>query len=237
MRALIYIVASVLFIIFLFLTSVVYRFHHHVKSDNKEIIRGPFKVIELNSFLTPAECDEIIEIARESGNMKVAETLDTGNDTLSSYSPDKRSSKTVFLPDSSSPIIEKIAEYFADWTGLPIENQEQIQVASYDAEGKFDDHYDACDSSPEVCERFNRGSGHRVATMLIYLNDDYEGGHTVFGKVDPVIDIRPRIGKAILFEDSLDEEIILESMHRGEQVSKGNKWICTKWVHSKKWNG
>lgn len=251
MIALIIVVTIALLLIVLMLSVFVYRFHSHgQKTENFTLDHNfqnrisnstvnesqGFKIVEFRNFLSPDECRLIIEIAKSSGNMKAAETLDSNNNTLSSYSPEKRTSKTVFLPDSTSLLIDEISRITAHLTDLPVENQEHIQVASYEVGGKFDEHYDACDSTPDVCERFNRGSGQRVATLLIYLNDDFDGGRTVFSKLQPNVAIEPEIGKAILFYDTINENLIKESMHKGEPVLSGQKWICTKWVHSKKWN-
>jgi prolyl 4-hydroxylase len=62
------------------------------------------------------------------------------------------------------------------------------------------------------------------------LNDDFEGGETSF--VDIGVSVRPEKGKGILFW-TLDAngKIIPQAKHGGEKVRRGNKWICTKWVH------
>lgn len=57
-------------------------------------------------------------------------------------------------------------------------------------------------------------------TVLIYLNDDFEGGHTIFYNEKMAIthDIEPKIGKCIIFD--------MDLFHEGLIVTKGQKiWI------------
>ena len=205
-------------------------------SNVSTTVSDSYTILEFRNFLSPRECRELIDLAMEGEGLKDAQTLDTGDESLSSYNPSSRTSKTRFIPDRESQIIEAIADAAARLTGQPKSHQEQLQVAFYNPGGKFDEHYDACNESKDVCHRFNRGSGNRLATFLIYLNDEFMGGETVFTKLTPNVVIRPEIGKAILFYDSVSGNDVIEaSMHRGNPVINGEKWICTKWVHAQPW--
>jgi len=52
-------------------------------------------------------------------------------------------------------------------------------------------------------------------TLVLYLNDDFEGGETGFP--EPKIAVRPRPGHAVLFEHSL--------LHEGSPVLAGTKYV------------
>jgi hypothetical protein len=57
-------------------------------------------------------------------------------------------------------------------------------------------------------------------TLLIYLNDNFEGGNTVFfdNNFKEMIQIKPERGKALLFDISL--------WHKGQELLEGEKyWI------------
>jgi prolyl 4-hydroxylase len=75
----------------------------------------------------------------------------------------------------------------------------------------------------------NGKEGPRYYTLLIYLNDDFEGGETVFPKINKFV--KPKKGKAVLFQ-SVDHRgvIIDEAFHGGNPVSAGQKWIANKWI-------
>ena len=215
------------------------RFSSHRLSDARSIVgSGDYKIVEFPNFFSKIECEKIISLAKLRGGMKSAETLDASNVSLSSYNPNSRTSKTRFIGDEEDALILEVSNVVAELTEQPLENQEMMQVAMYQRDGKFDEHYDACDSTPEVCAKFNRGSSNRLATLLVYLNDDFGGGQTTFTRLTPPITINPVAGKAIMFYDTaLDTgEIIKESMHKAEKVTSGEKWICTKWVHTLPWS-
>jgi prolyl 4-hydroxylase len=108
------------------------------------------------------------------------------------------------------------------YTGLPLNHQEKAQIVCYDIGGKFNSHYDA---------QYNSGAAKRKYTCLVYLNDDFEGGETVFDKLG--ITIKPECGKMVVFKNLDNHDKILEtSIHCAKEVRNNNKWICTKWVHS-----
>ena len=72
-------------------------------------------------------------------------------------------------------------------------------------------------------------------TMIIYLNDDYQGGETMFPKMG--FQVVPKAGKAVVFWSTTEgDEVIRESFHGGNPVVGGEKWICNKWLHPMKYN-
>lgn len=59
-----------------------------------------------------------------------------------------------------------------------------------------------------------------MMTMLIYLNDDYEGGRTIFyPECGPEIEVHPKTGKAAVFDTNLT--------HIGEKIQAGRKWVIS----------
>lgn len=66
----------------------------------------------------------------------------------------------------------------------------------------------------------------RTATMIMYLNDDFEGGNTCFQHLD--LRIKPRRGSALVFNYS-PEQLLL---HRGEAVIAGTKYILNAFVRN-----
>lgn len=207
----------------------------HRSSSLQESMEGgrvptPYRVQEIENLLTPQECEEIMAFAKKKG-MSESDVLSYGSATGVEVDTKSRRSKTAWLSDTEHPLVMKLAQKTEALTGLPRNTQEQLQVAYYEPGGKFNDHYDACnEKSKEYCDKINHYAGQRRATLLIYLNDTFEGGETVFPKIGKII--QPKQGKGILFWNTTDtEEIIPESMHRGNPVKNGEKWICTKWSH------
>ena len=132
---------------------------------------------------------------------------------------------------------------------LKLKGSEPMQIVRYGKNEKYTSHFDN-----------KAGSFRRVATFMCYLSDQCEGGCTNFPKAEPLflepsfdehgafkpfgrkkktvaseqhgVQIHPKLGRAILFF-SISEEPFREnplSLHEGQTVRKGEKFICTKWL-------
>ena len=71
------------------------------------------------------------------------------------------------------------------------------QVGRYMPDQFYRAHYDAFDLSTPDGKRFSQNGGQRVGTVLVYLNDVAEGGHTSFAKLG--LSVQPVKGDAIVF--------------------------------------
>jgi hypothetical protein len=71
--------------------------------------------------------------------------------------------------------------------------------------------------------------GQRAMTVLIYLNDDYEGGETAF----PVLGrgFKGRKGDALVFWNLMpDGAPDYRTAHIGRAPTRGEKWLFSQWV-------
>lgn len=69
---------------------------------------------------------------------------------------------------------------------------------------------------PHGDQSYPGGPGERsLLTLMIYLNDDFEGGQTAFLELDKVIE--PRRGRALLFQHMV--------LHEGRAVTRGIKYV------------
>ena len=193
---------------------------------------GDYEILEIYDIFTKEECAKMIEFANLNG-LEVSE-ISSYNKNKSKLDTTVRISEQAWVEDSYDPLVQKFADFAAELTGKPVENQEATQVAKYDVGGKFIEHYDACvPDGTSYCNDLDRLSGDRLATLLVYLNDDFEGGKTEFTKLG--FSVTPEAGKGILFWNTDANDIILdESEHKGAEILKGTKWISTKWVHHRK---
>lgn len=183
---------------------------------------------EISNFLSREECAEIREIAKEQGLHK-SEIYGANADSVDNSS---RKSYTAWLPTTTAAVVQKITTLTSQLTGYPEENQEDLQVVQYPEGGFFKPHYDCCEGGPDECSRMNALGGPRRVTLIIYLNDDYEGGETSFPNIKQTI--VPATGKAVAFWSTDENDgVITQSFHGGNPVKNGEKWICNKWVHPK----
>jgi len=69
----------------------------------------------------------------------------------------------------------------------------------------------------------------RVLTALTYLNDDYEGGETLFVKTG--LQVRGRKGDTLVFRDiGRDGNFDPLSEHAGMPVTGGTKYLASRWI-------
>jgi prolyl 4-hydroxylase len=191
-----------------------------------------YTLLEIIDFLTPDECRAIQDMSLAQG-MKPSTVVNADfADQDFEHCQENRTSHTAWISNlSAHPVINKINRRTAQLSGYPASHQEELQVVRYETGGKFDMHYDAFDISCALhLQQINRGAKQRKFTLLMYLNDDYENGITEF--VNMQLEIRPQMGKAIFFSNTdADDNILFLSAHCGHPVTKGEKWICTKWIH------
>jgi len=68
--------------------------------------------------------------------------------------------------------------------------------------------------------------------MLLYLSDEFEGGATSFPRYG--VTVRPRAGDAVAFSNTLpDGSVDQRSLHAGEPVTRGVKWLATRWIRAR----
>ena len=150
---------------------------------------------------------------------------------LTGYSDNQKTNldyrKTNWIP-LSYPIIQNTTQAIKDLYQSSLQNKykqtiksiESPQFLYYNEGGKYDVHNDSEDfvngKLTRVCER--------DITILIYLNEDYEGGELEFP--DWGITFKPKTGTILAFPS------YIEFSHRVLPVTKGNRynlvsWICT----------
>ncbi|RVW82547.1 Prolyl 4-hydroxylase 1 [Vitis vinifera] len=138
------------------------------------------------------------------------------------------------LSNSLCLFLQAIEKRISVYSQVPVENGELIQSQFYKP------HHDYFSDS------FNlKRGGQRVATMLIYLSDNVEGGETYFpmagsgfcrcgGKSVRGLSVAPVKGNAVLFWSmGLDGQSDPNSIHGGCEVLAGEKWSATKWMRQR----
>ena len=74
----------------------------------------------------------------------------------------------------------------------------------------------------------------RFLTALVYLNDDYRGGETVFPKAG--VTVKGRKGDALLFRSALpDGRPDMMSEHASLPVTSGTKYLASRWIRERRW--
>jgi predicted 2-oxoglutarate/Fe(II)-dependent dioxygenase YbiX len=113
---------------------------------------------------------------------------------------------------AAAQVVKAIDEYLQAHDLVRQLNLERspLGILNYGVGGRYTTHRDSGPAHPE-----------RVLSLLLYLNDDFEGGTTCFPSRD--LEVRPVPGMGVLFDSSL--------AHSGEPVLRGRKFAMVAWLH------
>lgn len=193
-------------------------------------VREAPRISVFENFLTPETCDWLI--ARSLGRVQRARVYDplTGNVTVE----DNRTNGAANfdITDWDLPIVF-LRTRIAQAVNLPAHCLEHPMVLHYDPGQEFEPHYDFLDPDMIPLRREIAVKGQRVATFLVYLNEDYEGAETEFLKLG--IQHKGRKGDGLLFwnVDPQGEPDRL-TMHAGRTPISGEKWLLSQWIREEK---
>ena len=181
------------------------------------------------NLLNPAECDALMDAARPRLSRSLTVDTQTGGEELH---PD-RTSQGMFFTRSENAVVQRVEARIARLLGWPVKNGEGLQVLRYPPGAQYRPHYDYFDpAEPGTAAILKRG-GQRVATLIIYLNAPEAGGATVFPDID--LQVAPVRGNAVFFSYA-QAHPASATLHGGEPVSAGEKWIATKWLREREFS-
>ena len=182
-----------------------------------DILLDSVKLIEIENFLSIEECELLVNSANYHGFSSLEKE----------YPEDYRSNKRlVSYANLTSKILWKrlqkmlngkdfngISPFGYGYEGIwkPIGLNTCFKFSVYEEGDFFKPHFDGIFIPVE-----NQST---IVTMMIYLNDNFEKGESVFysEKNDKEVQIKPFIGKAVLFNHDIP--------HEGKPIKKGFKYI------------
>jgi prolyl 4-hydroxylase len=177
----------------------------------------------LENFLTRDECADLIELARP--RLQRAMTVDTeGNHQLD----DRRTSEGMFFTLNELPLVGRIEQRLATLLDVPVNHGEGLQILHYLPGQEYKPHFDWFDSSHPGFGTITAAGGQRIASVVMYLNTPEQGGGTAFPEVG--LTVSARRGSAVYFAYEGGDP---NSLHAGLPVTRGEKWIATKWLRER----
>lgn len=187
-------------------------------------LRNPLlrKVDEFTGFLSKSDCEHLIALAVPRFQLSEVVNADAPE------SHDGRSSYTAMLNEDNDPVLEDIYQRASALLQLPVEHLEYGQCVSYTKGQEYQAHFDTVDEQTPMGQKLAQRYGQRVFTMLVYLNDDFEGGETYFPLLDQKV--TPCQGKAIVFKNLADDNRVDPlALHAGLPVFSGRKYALNIW--------
>lgn len=163
-------------------------------------------IFEIDHFLTNEECQAFIAFSEDQGYQSADVQVFNSRQHLSNI----RNNDRVNLHDEN--LAEQWWEKLSAFDLPTVDGREAVFLSphfrfyKYSPGQKFNMHKDGRQSI----------SGHETLfTLLVYLNEGYEGGETKFRQDG--IEIKAKTGSALIFEHHL--------WHQGCQLTSGNKYV------------
>jgi prolyl 4-hydroxylase len=176
-------------------------------------------VTRFDSLFSPAECDWL---AAEAGPMlEPAVVVDPGSGRQR-RDPVRVCDSIGFTWPLENPAIHALNRRLAAASGTDVAQGEPLQVLRYRPGGEYRPHFDAIPGF----------ANQRAMTMLVWLNEGYEGGGTHFPAAG--LKLKGRAGDAILFRNTgPDGRRDPASRHSGLPVTAGEKLIASRWIRER----
>ena len=200
-----------------------------ILSPPKRSLADAPRIRVIEGFATPAECDWLM--ARAHGRMGPAKVLDQQTGKEATH-PDRTNKAIELNIAAMDVVIQVLRARIAAATNLPLPVFEPAQVMHYSVGEEFRPHFDFLTEDAEGWAAQLARFGQRIATFLIFLNEDYDGGETDFPKAG--IRHRGRKGDA-LFWANVDTANAPDPMtlHAGRPPTRGEKWILSQWIRDR----
>ena len=187
--------------------------------DKGEILCSDPEIKRYPTLLTARECNYLMAMAEPHLQPSFVTNPQTG---AQMPHPIRTSLGMSFGPTQEDLVIRRINERIARASGTDIDCGEPLHILRYAPGQEYKPH---TDSMPGEANQ-------RSWTVLIYLNDGYEGGQTRFPRLD--LTTRGGVGDALIFHNVTgDGRPNPETLHAGLPVTAGVKWLATRWIRTR----
>lgn len=190
-----------------------------------EALTRAARIAVARSFAPPGFSDWLIDRARD--RLQRATSGGGNVDT-------KRTALTFFFTPRDSDLVIAVLQYrAAKLLGVPINFHEAPSVISYETGQQYVAHLDSFD--PNIPrERANLEKyGQRVGTVVTYLNANFQGGPTVFPRLN--LSFKGEEGDAVFFANVLpDGRPDPLTLHEAPAPISGRKWVFSQWIRAKR---
>jgi prolyl 4-hydroxylase len=182
----------------------------------------------IENFIPRSFCAWIIERARPKLQAVRVKDPVHGGGLQAEY---RSNSGAGFSLIESDLVLQMVNARIADAIGVALANQEPSNVLHYKPGEEYRPHFDFITQSEKHALEL-QVAGQRTTTVLIYLNDDYEGGETEFPELD--WRFKGKTGDALVFWNTTPEGLPdPQTQHAGLAPTRGEKWLFSKWVRAR----
>ncbi|MCW5572305.1 MAG: 2OG-Fe(II) oxygenase [Steroidobacteraceae bacterium] len=192
-------------------------------------VTGSARIRVFERFATAGECAWLIDSARASLRRAQVYRRDEEGYTEA----DSRTNREAdFVFDNASVVLSLVRERIAAAAGIAADHFEIAKLLHYEPGQQFAPHGDFQETTSPALAREVERRGQRIATFLVYLNDDYDGGETDFPRLG--FRYKGARGDALLFFNvDAAGRPDYDTVHAGLPTTRGEKWLLSQWMRSK----
>jgi prolyl 4-hydroxylase len=186
------------------------------------------RIFTIGNCLPPVLCDWLMAETRPRLRRALVYDPVTVKGRIES---DRSNSQKTFQVVDANLVLMLLRAKMAALAGLSEASLERTSILNYAVGEQFTPHCDYFDAANPAYAREIARSGQRAATLLVYLNDEYEGGETAFLKLG--LQHRGRKGDGLLFWNvDADGNPDPMTFHAGLPPTRGEKWIVSQWLRT-----
>jgi prolyl 4-hydroxylase len=208
---------------------------NHIKLFDKTVdvafrIKEPDAAL-IHHFLSDEECDRLIKDA--TPKLKASKVVNNEGGGMAFN--EGRTSEGTYFNIRENAFILNIEKRIEALVGFPILNGEGLQILHYGTGAEYRPHFDYFNEETPGGRACTKKGGQRVITMIFYLNDVEEGGETTLPEIH--LSVSPQRGSVFYFSyfNSLGQ-VDKKTLHASMPVTKGEKWVATKWIREHNYN-
>ncbi|MCW3847875.1 2OG-Fe(II) oxygenase [Sphingomonas sp. LB-2] len=173
------------------------------------------EILHFQHLFTPEECDYLVEVAEP--DLAPAMVMNSAGQAV--RDPVRTADGFAFHILVEDPATHALNRRLAAASNTRHEQGEPLWVLRYQPGQEYRPHLDAIPGF----------TNQRILTALVYLNDDYEGGATLFTKAG--VEVKGRKGDAIVFRNTIEgSRADPMSEHAGMPVTSGTKYLASRWI-------
>lgn len=200
---------------------------HHAQAP--QTINTAPRIFSVGQFVSTGECAHLMAQAQA----RFAPAREVTSERLSGEQTAFTGSVAVFYTPDCDAVVRNIERRIAAAFELPVTHVEPLSVLRYQHDDRYAPHTDYFDAARlENNRRHGDNSGQRIASFLVYLRAPEQGGETHYLKLGTKIAGRARMALCH-FNLASGGAPDAMTLHTGEAVRKGEKWLARTTLREK----
>lgn len=198
--------------------------NHHIVTLT--MVSSDPKIILLKNFLTPSECESLIQMGETHGFARSTVQGSRQNEVSS-----ERTSHTINFKRNQNDLIKALEQRCTFFCPYESTNVENLQIVRYQPGQQYKHHYDFFIPGAEGTTSALKRGGQRHVTFFVYLNDmnaNETGGQTDFPRLN--LKVRPEKGMAVMWYNVKNNKEDFRTFHAGLPPVHSTKYGLNIWI-------